>query len=310
MTSMPPIQLAHSPDPDDAFMWWPLVGRIDMATGDLIPGSPPVDTDGFQFETVAADIAELNRRAPGAPYEITAMSCGTYPFVAEKYAITACGASMGDGYGPKIVASSNVTCEDLTDDGRPTRAKLAAPGARTSALMATRLRMNCDAVDIVIMPFRDIIPAILAGDVDAGIIIHEAQLTYGDEGLHLVEDLGAWWKRTRGSLLPLGLNVIRRDVAESHGPDALARITRVLQRSLAHAIEHRDESIRYALGFAGGMAADQAGEFIDLYVNRWTMAFGPDGENAVCDFLTELSNAGHVPPLKGVDFVAPTACRE
>ncbi len=291
----PVLRLAHSPDPDDAFMWWPLIGRN---------GDPPaVRDDRFRYELVAEDIAELNRRSPAAELEITAMSCGQYPFVADRYALTACGASMGDGYGPKLVAARPMAPSDLRDPD----VVVAVPGEHTSAMMTTRLLVGPEpgAFRFEEMPFERIIDAVRGGRCGAGLVIHEAQLTFADAGLHLVADLGAWWRETRGTLLPLGVNAIRRDLEDAHGPGTLAHVTRTLVRSLEHALAHRDESIAVALEYARDMGAELAGEFVDLYVNRFTLAFGDDGEAAVRTWLGELAAAGLAPAVAGPDFVRP-----
>ena len=291
----PVLRLAHSPDPDDAFMWWPLAGRGGAA--------PAVADPRFRYELVAEDIAELNRRSPAAELEITAMSCGQYPFVADRYALTACGASMGDGYGPKLVAGRPMRPEDLRDPD----VVVAVPGEHTSAMMTTRLLVGPEpgAFRYEEMPFERIIDAVREGRCAAGLVIHEAQLTFGDAGLHLVADLGAWWRETRGTLLPLGVNAIRRDLEEVHGPGTLAHVTRTLVRDLEHALAHRDESIAVALGYARDMGADLAGRFVDLYVNRFTLAFGDEGEAAVRTWLGELAAADLVPAVDGPDFVRP-----
>ncbi|MFK7959393.1 MAG: menaquinone biosynthesis family protein [Phycisphaerales bacterium] len=294
-TERPVLRLAHSPDPDDAFMWWPLVAGPH--------GGPHVDTRGFDFEIVAEDIAELNRRSPSAELEITAMSCGAFPFVADRYAITACGASMGDGYGPKLVAGRPMTVEELRDP----EVVIAIPGERTSAMMTTRLLVGPEpgAFRYEEMAFEAIIDAVQSGRCAAGLVIHEAQLTYQDAGLHLVADLGAWWRETRGTLLPLGINAIRRDLEVEHGPGTLTRVTRVLQDALGHALEHRDTSIAVALEYARDMGAELAGEFVDLYVNRHTLAFGPDGEAAVRGWLDAIADAGLAPRVDDLEFIAP-----
>ncbi len=291
----PVLSLAHSPDPDDAFMWWPLVGR---------DGEPPAVHDPrFRYELHAEDISVLNDRSPEEAFDITAMSCGQYPFVADRYALTACGASMGDGYGPKLVAARPMSPEDLRDPS----VVIAVPGEHTSAMMTTRLLLGAEpgAFRHEVMPFETIIDAVREGRCAAGLVIHEAQLTFEDAGLHLVADLGRWWRGTRGELLPLGVNAIRRDLEQQHGPGTLAHVTRTLSRSLEHALSHRETSIAVALEFARDMGAELAGAFVDLYVNRHTLAFGDDGERAVRQWLGELAEAGLAPAVAGPDFVHP-----
>lgn len=277
------LRLAHSPDPDDAFMWWPLVGRDDEG--------PAIDVGRFRFDLVHDDIEALNRRAEGGDLEITALSCARYPAVAGRYALTACGASMGDGYGPKLVARA--ACDAAALRG----ARIAVPGRLTSAFGALSLLLGPGAFEPVEAPFDAIEGIVAGGEVDAGVVIHEGQLTYARSGLHLVEDLGAWWMREHGGPMPLGVNAIRRDLEELHGPGTLLEVARLLRRSVEHALAHRDEAIEYALRFARGIDAATADRFVAMYVNRWTLAFGPEGEAAVRRFLAALAGAGLVPAV-------------
>ncbi|MCP3902109.1 MAG: ABC transporter substrate-binding protein [Planctomycetes bacterium] len=288
----PVLRLGHSPDPDDAFMWWPLLAREE--------GPSAVDTGRFRFEIVAEDIETLNLRSDAADLEITAMSCAQYPRVQDRYAITACGASMGDGYGPKLVAPEAVTVEDL----RSGTVVLAVPGERTSAFGCVSLLLGPGSFDYRVVPFEQIIPRVAAGEFGAGLVIHEGQLTFAESGLRLLEDLGAWWSRREDLPLPLGVNAIRRDLATVYGQGALGEITAILRRSVEHALANRDESIRYALEFARGMDRDLADRFVSMYVNRWTLDFGDTGRRAVHRFLSALSEAGLAPPSAEVDFVA------
>jgi 1,4-dihydroxy-6-naphthoate synthase len=290
--SRPVLRLGHSPDPDDAFMWWPLL--------DLDGGGARVETGRFRFETVAEDIEALNRRSERADLEITAMSCAQYPFVQGRYALTACGASLGDGYGPKLVARRRMSPEDMRDRD----VVVAVPGERTSAFGALCLMLGRGAFRHVVVPFDEIIERVSSGEMDAGLVIHEGQLTFQHAGLRLVADVGAWWRTRSGLPMPLGVNAVRRDLDDVHGPGALGEVTGILRRSLEHALAHRAESIRYALAFARDMGEDLADEFIDLYVNHWTLDFGPEGRRAVAVFLRELHEAGLVPAPTNVDFIA------
>lgn len=293
--SIVPIRLAHSPDPDDAFMWWPLVG---------IDGSgPALDLGQYRFETVAEDIDALNRRAVAeaetgddgtARLDVTAMSCGTWPFVADRWAVTACGASLGDGYGPKLVMPDGQGAADVEALLAP-GARVLVPGLRTSAAMTLRLRAGHDDLDLVPVAFDEIPSAVAGGDAPAGVVIHESQLTFADEGLALALDLGAWWRDETGLPLPLGLNCIRTDLDARHGPGTMRAVTGLLRASIDHALVHRETSLAYALGFARGIDPALADRFVEMYVNRWTLDFGDDGREAVAVFLGRLAGMGLVP---------------
>lgn len=290
----PVLRLGHSPDPDDAFMWWPLLE---------IGGEPPrLDTGRFRFEAVAQDIETLNRRSERADLEITAMSCAQYPYVKDRYALTACGASLGDACGPKLVSKRPMRVGDL----RSPEVVLAIPGLRTTAFAVAGLLVGGGAFRHEVVPFDEIIQRVVEGDFDAGLVIHEGQLTYEDAGLHLIEDLGAWWSREHGVPLPLGVNAIRRDLEQRYGAGTLGEVTGLLRRSVEYALAHREESLAYALGFARGMEAEVADEFVRLYVNRWTVDFGPSGRGAVRTLLGALHGAGLAPDAGEIAFVAAT----
>jgi 1,4-dihydroxy-6-naphthoate synthase len=287
------LRIGHSPDPDDAFMWWPLL-EVD--------GAPPrLDTGPFRFEAVLEDIESLNRRSATADLEITAMSCAQYPFVRDRYAITACGASVGDAYGPKLVARAPGRPEDVCDAGTV----VAVPGTRTTAFATLSLMLGPGRFRYEVVEFDRIIEAVASGQHEAGLVIHEGQLTFAEAGLHLLADVGSWWTGRHGCPLPLGLNTIRRDLEQQHGPGALSRITGLLQQSVEYALAHRAESVDYALRFARDMGADLADEFIGLYVNRWTLHFGDGGRAAVQQFLGALHEAGLAPEPGPVDLVEP-----
>jgi len=299
-----PIRLAHSPDPDDAFMWWPLVG--DDGRG------PEIDTGRWAFETVAEDIETLNRRAESGDFEITAMSCAQYGRTADRYALTACGASVGDGYGPKLVAREGRTIESLTMSPGASGSKqegsgvrIAVPGERTTAFLVTSLLLGPGRFLFESVPFERIIDEVVAGRFDAGVVIHEGQLTFGDSGLCLVTDLGVWWKQRTGMPLPLGVNAIRRSLNDDHGPDAMREITSILRRSVECAMAQRDRSVAYALRYARGLDAERAGRFVDLYVNRWTLDFGDEGRAAVRHLLGEAHAAGLLPTIVEPEFISP-----
>ncbi|MCH2161466.1 MAG: ABC transporter substrate-binding protein [Phycisphaerales bacterium] len=291
----PVIRLGYSPDPDDAFMWWPLFEH---------EGRPPVlSSDRVRFEPVLIDIETANRRAEGGEdlLEITALSCGHYPRVADRYAITACGSSMGDGYGPKLVGRVSESLEQLAQR----QPRIAIPGARTTASLVLSMMLGPDHFEAIELPFKEIPERVMAGEADAGVVIHEGQLTFEDTGLVLLEDLGAWWTGRTGLPLPLGVNAVRRDLDEVYGPGTLTEIARMLEASIAHALANREEAIGHALAHARGMETELAGDFVDLYVNDLTVDVGEEGFAAVKRLLTEAAEAGLLPavsletPLKG-----------
>jgi 1,4-dihydroxy-6-naphthoate synthase len=288
----PVFRLGHSPDPDDAFMWWPLL-EVD--------GHPPrLGAGRFRFAAVAQDIETLNRRSEQGDLEITAMSCAQYPHVKGRYALTACGASLGDAFGPKLVAKRPMTIEQLKSSGNI----IAVPGTRTSAFAVACLLLGGGGFRHEVIPFDEIIQRVAEGAFDAGLVIHEGQFTFEQAGLHLIEDLGAWWSGRHGLPLPLGVNAIRRDLDERYGRGTLTEVTTLLRRSVEYALAHREESLAYALGFARGIPAEVADEFIGMYVNRWTIDFGPTGRRAVQVLLESLHEAGLAPDPGAVDFVA------
>ncbi|MFW6033017.1 MAG: MqnA/MqnD/SBP family protein, partial [Phycisphaeraceae bacterium] len=262
------LRIGHSPDPDDAFMWYPLA---DFIGPDGRQHSPKIDTAGYRFVHVLEDIQALNERSEQAELEITALSIHQYPYIADKYALTSCGASMGDGYGPMLVAPQKIDLRELVTPlantatpapGQRRRPRIAIPGQRTSAWLALQLLLlehgiragDDHGIDYEVVMFDQIIPAVVNGEFDAGLIIHEGQLTYAGAGLACVVDLGAWWKETRGGLpLPLGGNAVRRDLGEQ-----MPRITRVLLESIRWALDHRRESVDFALNYARDMGHDLA----------------------------------------------------
>ena len=273
-------------------MWWPL---LELA------GRPPrLETGRFRFEAVAEDIETLNRRSERADLEITALSCAQYPYVKDRYALTACGASLGDACGPKLVSRRPMEAEDL----RSPDVVVAVPGLRTTAFAVAGLLVGGGGFRHEVVPFDQIMPRVAAEEYAAGLVIHEGQLTYEDAGLHLIEDLGAWWSGGYGVPLPLGVNAIRRDLERRYGPGTLGQVTERLRRSIDYALAHRAESLAYALRFARGMTAEVADEFVSLYVNRWTVDFGPSGRRAVRALLVALHRAGLAPDAGEVAFVA------
>ncbi len=290
----PVLRLGHSPDPDDAFMWFPITG-IEGA-------EPALDTGRFRFDAVPADIETLNRRSDRAELEITAISVAQYPYIADRYAFTACGSSMGDGYGPRLVARRPGVLDALRDGD----ATLAIPGRRTSAWLATGLMLGRPpGLAVAEVPFDQIIERVAGGEFDAGLVIHEGQLTFQDHGLVLLADLGAWWNRRTGLPLPLGGNVIRRDLEDRFGHGTLAEVTATLARSVRYALQHRTEAIDHALTFARGMNRALADQFVAMYVNNYSLDFGPTGREAVRRFLSEAAESGLTPRPASVDFINP-----
>ncbi|CAN5332765.1 ABC transporter substrate-binding protein [soil metagenome] len=276
------LQLGHSPDPDDAFMFYGLA-KDKFATGP------------YRFNHVLQDIQTLNQRAMKGELEITAISIHAYPYVADKYAMTSCGSSMGDKYGPMIVAREPMTLAQL-------RGKtIAVPGELTSAFLAMQLCLgkSGDAFQHKVVHFDQIPSYVRDGKADAGLLIHEGQLTYKNEGLHLIVDLGAWWYEKTGLPLPLGGNVIRKDL----GKQVCQEVTDILKKSIQYSLDHRAEAVDYALQFGRDLNRDLADEFVGMYVNHWTLDYGPRGREAISRFLKEGRRAGLVPDFGEAEFV-------
>jgi 1,4-dihydroxy-6-naphthoate synthase len=278
------IRVGHSPDPDDAFMFHALAnGKID--TGD------------YEFTHELVDIETLNRRAFTGELELTAVSLHGYAYLTDKYALCPCGASMGDRYGPMVVARTAHTPADL-------RGKtIAVPGTLTTAYLALRLALGYD-FPFVVVPFDQILDAVEAGSyegkpVDAGLIIHEGQLTYGDRNLHLVLDTGVWWNDETGLPLPLGANAIRKDL----GPDVMRDVNRLLKASIRYGLEHRAEALEYALQYGRDLDRAKADQFVGMYVNDWTLDFGPRGREAVRLLLERGFQAGVIPQHIEPEFI-------
>lgn len=278
---MPTLRLAHSPDPDDAFMFHALAeGRIP--TGDRV------------YVHELADIETLNRRALRGELDVTAVSFHAYAYLADRYALLPHGASVGDRYGPRLVATSPAP-GDLRAAVRGKR--VAVPGLLTTACLA--LRLYQPAFEPVVVPFDQIERQVTAGSVDAGLLIHEGQLTYADHGLHLWADLGVWWHAETGLPLPLGGNVIRRDL----GDDLIRAVSRDLRASIAYGLAHREDALRYAMRFARGLDAARADEFVGMYVNGYTLEYGERGREAVQALLDRAATAGIIPASITATFV-------
>jgi 1,4-dihydroxy-6-naphthoate synthase len=277
------ITVAHSPDSDDAFMFYGLA-------------SGAVEVEGIQVEQVLSDIETLNRAAFAGEYEVTAVSFHAYAHLVDRYALLPHGASMGDRYGPILVAR-----RPLSSGGGPASLKgmrIAVPGRLTSAFLT--LQMYDPSFDVEVVPFDEIDRAVHEGRVDAGLLIHEGQLTYASEGLHKVVDLGEWWfERTDGLPLPLGGNIIRRDL----GPDMIRKVSTMLHDSIAHALAHREAAVEYAQQYGRGLDRVDTDKFVGMYVNDLTLDYGPRGRAALERFFGEAFEKGLIPKPVPVEFV-------
>jgi 1,4-dihydroxy-6-naphthoate synthase len=273
------MKLGHSPDSDDAFMFFGLAENR-------------VDSEGLEFEHILRDIQTLNDWAREGRLECTAISVHAYAYVRDRYAILSHGASMGDGYGPMVVTREPLAADQLAAK------KIAIPGKLTSAFLALSLYLG-RPFEHVVVPFDRIMDAVHAGDVDAGLIIHEGQLTHRAEGLQTVVDLGAWWKQRTGLPLPLGVNAIRKDLA----PDAQQRASRALKASIVYGLAHRAEALQHAMQFARDMETETADTFVGMYVNDWTVDLGEAGKRSIRLFLEEAESQGLIPSVGEVEFV-------
>lgn len=277
-TSIREITVAHSPDSDDAFMFY------GLATN-------KVRTPGLRFTHTLCDIETLNRKAMEGVYDVTAISFHAYPYIQENYALLSSGGSVGDGYGPMIVANRAYPISEIK------RKRIAVPGTLTTAYLA--LKLFAPGVETEVVPFDQIIPQVLEGKHDAGLIIHEGQLTYDKSGLHKIVDLGKWWLKVTGLPLPLGGNAIRRSL----GLQLMASVGATLRESIQYALDHRDEALAYAMQFARDLDSQSADKFVGMYVNERTLDYGPDGREAVRRLLDMGHTAGIIPQAAKVDFV-------
>ena len=278
MTIPSTIHLAHSPDSDDAFMFYALAdGQID--------------TQGIDYVHELQDIETLNRRALRGELDVTAVSIHAYAYLSDRYALLPHGASMGDGYGPMLVAVNPATPDQIAGK------RIAVPGMMTSAYLALKLYQP-DFVPVVV-PFDQIEQAVLRGDVDAGLLIHEGQLTYKDKGLHLIADMGAWWREKTGLPLPLGGNVIRKDMPR----DVQRKVSRHLRQSIAYGLDHRKNALDHAMRYARDLDRDKADTFVGMYVNDWTLDYGERGRAAIRLFLEEGVKSGVITRPVTVEFV-------
>jgi 1,4-dihydroxy-6-naphthoate synthase len=278
------IRVGHSPDPDDAFMFHAIA-------------NDKIETGRYQFTHELVDIETLNRRAFQADLELTALSLHAYAYLADKYILCPCGASMGDQYGPMVVAKRTMSIADLKT------ARIAVPGTLTTAYLALRLCVGAD-FPFVVVPFDQILEVTACGEyqgqpVDAGLIIHEGQLTYGDHDLKFIVDTGKWWHAATGLPLPLGANGIRRDL----GAETIQDVNRLLKESIQYGLEHRGEALDHALKYGRDLDRQQADQFVGMYVNDWTLDFGPRGRQAVTELLQRGHEAGVIPKLVRPEFV-------
>lgn len=273
------ISIAHSPDSDDAFMFY------GLATN-------KVRVPGYRFTHTLTDIETLNRKAQDEQtYDITAVSFHAYPYIQNNYALMTCGGSVGENYGPMVIAQRAFAPTDLK------RLRIAVPGTLTTAYLT--LKLFAPEVETVTVPFDQIIPAVLAGEFEAGLIIHEGQLTYGRDGLKKILDLGVWWQEQMGMPLPLGGNAIRRSL----GPEVQHIATEALRESIQHALDHREQALEYAMQFARDLDTSLANRFVGMYVNERTLDYGEDGRKAIRQLLDMGHERGIIPMRAQVDFV-------
>ncbi len=291
MSSRQLIRVGHSPDPDDAFMFHALA-------------NDKIDTGPYQFTHELVDIETLNRRAFKAELELTAVSLHGYAYLTDTYALCACGASIGDNYGPMVVARQEGTVNDLKGK------TIAVPGTLTTAFLSLQLWLGQaglkavpkgeeGSVHYVVVPFDEILNVVERGEADAGLIIHEGQLTYHTQGLKLIEDMGVWWMRETGLPLPLGGNAIRKDL----GQKAMEEVTALLKQSIEYGLQHRQEALTYAMQYGRDLDRAKSDKFVGMYVNDWTLDFGPRGREAVSLLLQRGYEAGIIPNPVKLEFI-------
>ncbi|MFL6589370.1 MAG: menaquinone biosynthesis family protein [Chthoniobacterales bacterium] len=276
--------LGHSPDPDDAFMFYAMAEE-------------KIDLRGYRFEHRLEDIQTLNERALRGELHISAISIHAFAYVSDRYALMPCGASMGDGYGPMIVAMDGGT--EMSDEKIRSWLRnrtIAIPGRMTSAYLALQLYLG--DFNHIVVPFDQIFEAVKSGKADAGLIIHEGQLTYANAGFSKIVDLGEWWKRETGLPLPLGGNVLRKDIPRAIQRDLLA----IMRESIDYGLAHRDAAVRHSMPYARDMDAGLAGKFIGMYVNDYTRDYGNKGREAIRRFLTRAHEAGYIAKLPAIEF--------
>ena len=273
------ITIAHSPDSDDAFMFYGLA-------------TSKVRVPGLRFTHTLCDIETLNRKAMEGVYDVTAISFHAYPYIQDHYALLPSGGSVGDGYGPMVVAQRAYSVSDIKQK------RIAVPGTMTTAYLV--LKLFAPGIETDVVPFDQIIPQVLDGRQEAGLIIHEGQLTYDKSGLHRIVDLGKWWQKVTGLPLPLGGNAIRRSL----GPELMSSVANALRESIQYALDHREEALAYAMQFARDLDPQLADKFVGMYVNERTLDYGSDGREAVRRLLDMGHKAGIIPQESRVDFAA------
>jgi 1,4-dihydroxy-6-naphthoate synthase len=272
------ITVAHSPDSDDAFMFYGLATH-------------KVRVPGLRFTHTLCDIETLNRKAQEGVYDVTAISFHAYPYIQDHYALLPSGGSVGEGYGPMIVAPRAFSAADVK------KKRIAVPGKLTTAYLA--LKLFAPGIEVEVVPFDQIIPQVLEGKYEAGLIIHEGQLSYSKAGLYRIVDLGKWWQKVTGLPLPLGGNAIRRAL----GPELMRNVSTALHNSIQYALDHREEALAYAMQFARDLDSQLADKFVGMYVNERTLDYGPDGREAVRRLLDMGHKAGIIPHAANVEFV-------
>ena len=273
------IRLAHSPDADDAFMFYGLAKN-------------KIDTEGIEYEHVLKDIQTLNEWAKEGRMEVTAISAHAYAYVKDKYAVLTHGGSIGKNYGPMIIANQPVTLESLKGK------KIAIPGKMTSAYLS--LKLCFPDFQEVLVNFDEIMDEVKKGTVDAGLIIHEGQLTYQEKGFYKIVDMGEWWFKKTGMVLPMGVNAIRRDLPE----DIKKKVSKQLKESIQYSLDNREAALDYALAFGRGLSRDIADKFVGMWVNERTIEMGEEGKNAIRQFLNEGEKAKLIPPIGEIEFVS------
>ena len=272
------ITIAHSPDSDDAFMFYGLA-------------TSKIQVPGLRFSHTLCDIQTLNQKAMGdGVYDVTAVSFHAYPYIQDHYALMTCGGSVGEGYGPMIVSPKAISAAELNQK------VIAVPGKLTTAYLA--LQLFAPGIETEVVPFDQIIPSVLQGKYEAGLIIHEGQLTYDKSGLYRIVDLGRWWMQMTGLPLPLGGNAIRRSL----GRELIASVSAALRDSIQYALDHREQALAYAMQFARDLDPQMADKFVGMYVNERTLDYGPDGKEAIRRLLDMGHRAGIIPVEPRVEF--------
>jgi 1,4-dihydroxy-6-naphthoate synthase len=325
------LSLAHSPDPDDVFMWWPITGMIDpprdaqRVEPARVISRPELDTGGVRFTSIATDIAVLNRRAIDVgDLDITAISMFAWASVRSKYQLTSFGSSFGEGYGPRVVARATSPERERAGErhvsktegskgpvacapGSLKNALVAVPGTKTTAFLLLSMFAGAGSFRCVEMPFDRVLNAVATGEggVTHGLLIHQSQLTFAELGLELLVDLGAWWGGTTGLPLPLGGNAVRRDLDQRFKPGLSQHVANIMDRSVRYALEHRQRSIEYAMRFAPELSRAGAEKYIDMYVSPLTVECGQRGESAIERLLSEAARQGMSERVERVDLLRP-----